>query len=78
MKMWNTDFTGDLWDKEQMNSFTDGFFNVIIMSDKEGLSYRGAHKSVGHKSARTIHGVFSGSCLFREIMMFSLRSTLNL
>lgn len=53
-------------------------FYVIIMNGKEGLSYPGTYKSVGHKSAGTVHGVFSGFCLFGEIMMLSSRNILNL
>lgn len=78
MKVWDAYFTGDFWDKEQMNSFTIEFLCNFIMNSKEGLSYQGAHKLVGHKSTGTIHGVFSDSCLFGEIMMLSSRSTLNL
>lgn len=51
----------------------------MIMNGREGLSYQGAGKSVKHKSAETIHGVFfSGPCLFAEIMMLSSRSTMDL
>ena len=30
----------------------------MIMNGREGLSYQGAGKSVKHKGAETIHGVF--------------------
>ena len=49
----------------------------MIINGREGLSYQGAGKSVKHKSAGTIHGVFSGPCLFAEIMMLASRSTVD-
>lgn len=51
---------------------------VIIMKSREGLSYQGADKSVKHKHAGTIHGVFSSSRLSGEILMLPSRSTVGL
>lgn len=61
--------------KDKGTTLEKGFY-VILMNGKE-LSYQGADTSMGHKSAGTIHGVFSGSCLFGEIIIHSSRSTLN-
>lgn len=44
------------------------------MNGKEGLSCQGEDKSVGFKSAGTVHGVFSGSCLSGEMMRHSSRA----
>lgn len=64
--------------KNKLTALEKDFF-VMIMNGREGLSYQGAGKSVKHKSAGTIHGMFSsGPCLFAEIMLLSSRSTMDL